>query len=93
METRILEQDGKIIVHSWDDCQSILEHNKVLREIEDAKHGQEMYHVARFKKVIIENYINLTGITFQEFMDDGAHIERLMRDPDLAGFRIRSGKY
>lgn len=54
--------------------------------------SSEMRHAAKIPTSVIENYIARLGITFHEFMANPKHINAMLNDPDLAGFRIWQGK-
>lgn len=54
--------------------------------------GSEMRHAAKIPTSVIENYIARLGITFHEFMANPKHINAMLNDPDLSGFRIWTGK-
>jgi hypothetical protein len=72
------------------DCTPIAEHAHGLRGIGQVG-SKEMRHAARFPKVIVEQYCNARGITFEDFMADPAHVKALLADPALAAFRIWEG--
>ena len=63
-----------------DTCQAL--HNAGL-------HGaKDMPLYAHVPAVLVEDYLNRTGITFAEFMAEQAHIKRFLNDPALAYFRV-----
>lgn len=73
------------------DCTEIVEHAAGLRGI--GKTGtKEMKHAARFPAVIVEQYCNAKGITFNEFLSNNVHVKALLADPALAAFRIWEGR-
>jgi hypothetical protein len=41
---------------------------------------------------VVETYCNTRGITFAEFMQNTDHVAAMLRDPDLSGFRIWTGR-
>lgn len=51
---------------------------------------KDMPVLAEFPSEIVEKYINDTGITFEEWMQNPAHVRRMLRDPALSYFRINS---
>ena len=84
------ETEEKVIIESVQDCTPVLEQAKRLHN--EGIHGSnEMRHVARFPKVLVEKYCNVNGVSFAEFLANSVHIERMLKDPDLSGFRI--GKF
>jgi hypothetical protein len=91
MQTRVVSQDDKVIVQSFQDTTEILD--SVKERIDQGNTGShDMKHAATIPMVIIESYINRTGITFTEFMRDKEHIKALLNDKSLEGFRIWKGK-
>jgi hypothetical protein len=73
------------------DCTPILDTTTALRN-EGIVGSNEMRHAASFPAVVVENYLNRTGITFEEFMQSQDHIKAMLRDPDLSGFRVWTGR-
>lgn len=69
----------------------MLEEAKALRS-----HGMtgssEMRHAAKIPTSVIENYIARLGITFHEVMANPIHINAMLNDPELSGFRIWQGR-
>lgn len=53
---------------------------------------KEMRHLAEFPGFIIEQYCNLNGITWAEWMQNPVHARRMLNDPDLAHFRVHAGR-
>lgn len=91
MQTRVVSQGDKVIVQSFQDTTEILD--SVKERIDQGNTGShDMKHAATIPMVIIESYINRTGITFTEFMRDKEHIKALLNDKSLEGFRIWKGK-
>lgn len=84
VQTQFVQDGDKLHVNRVQDCEPIIEAVKAIREQQVSK---EMRHVARIPSVIVEAYINRVGITFRDFMQDPAHIQRLLDDPDLRHFR------
>jgi hypothetical protein len=73
------------------DCTPIAEYAHGLRAIGDVG-SKEMKHAASFPKVIVEQYCNARGITFEEFMCNTEHVKCLLADPALKAFRIWEGR-
>jgi len=44
-------------------------------------------HVATFPAIIVEQYCNDNGITLHEWMNNPVHVDRMLNDPALRGFR------
>lgn len=91
LQTRLKEEDGRLIISSTQDCTPIAEHCKALHN--EGFHGsKEMRHAASFPKVIVEKYLNMTGVTFEQFMADPVHVKRMCNDPINKDFRIWPGR-
>lgn len=91
MQTNFHSEDGRLIVESVQDCSAILEDAK-RRNVEGLHGSSEMKRAAHFPTVVVQTYLNKTGITFAEFMADKKHIKSMLNDPDLSGFRIWEGR-
>ena len=85
-----VQNDGLIVVKSMQDVQPILQTVKEKVEVGDVG-SKDMKHAATIPMVIIENYMNRVGLTFQEFLRDKEHIKCLLNDKSLEGFRIWKG--
>ncbi|MEY4718480.1 MAG: hypothetical protein RL563_1098 [Pseudomonadota bacterium] len=79
------------VVQNQQDVEPIIEHCKMLNDT-GAVGGSEMRHAASFPMVLVESYCNQHGITFADWLKDKEHIKRMLRDPDLKGFRIWQGR-
>jgi hypothetical protein len=91
MQTRLTEQDGRLIIANSQDCTLIAEHAKALHNA--GMHGSsDMRLAASLPQVIVEKYCNERGINFQQFMNDPEHIKRVCNDPDNQMFRVWPGK-
>ena len=84
-------QDGSITVYREQDCEPILERCKALAN-SGLKQSSEMRLAATIPNVVIEQYCNLNGITFHDFMVSQDHQRRLLNDPDMKFFRVWPGK-
>ena len=84
-------EDGKLILGSTQDCTPIAEAAKALHN--EGLHGsKDVKHVAKIPAVIVEQYCNDYGITYRDFMQDTAHIRRLVNDPKNSSFRVWKGQ-
>jgi hypothetical protein len=91
MQTRLIQQDDRLIIANSQDCTPIAEQAKALHNA--GEHGSsEMKHAARIPQVMVEKYCHDNGITFQTFMNDPAHIKRMLNDPANEMFRIWKGR-
>lgn len=54
--------------------------------------SSEMRHAAKFPAVIVEQYLNTTGITWAEFLRDPSHVKAMLNDPALKAFRVWEGR-
>lgn len=52
----------------------------------------DMRHAAEIPMVVVENYLQRTGITFHEFCNSQEHGKALLNDPALSAFRIWEGR-
>lgn len=90
LRTTFKEQDGKLYIAQSQNCTAIAEDAK--RRHNEGHHGSsEMKHAARIPHVIIEKYMNETGVSFMEVMGSSVHIKRIVENPDNAAFRIWKG--
>ena len=84
-------EDDFIIAKSEQDVSPIIVDCKNLRDI-GATGSNEMKHAANFPMVLIEAYLNKTGIEYGELLRNPAHIKSMLNDPDLKAFRIWEGR-
>lgn len=90
-QTVVALQDGNLITGTVQDCTPIVQ--EATRKRNEGEHGSsDMRHAASFPAVVVEKYCNDSGITFAEFMEDRAHIRRMLNDPALSYFRIWEGR-
>jgi len=69
----------------------VAEDCRLLREIGHTEsHG--VRHLAQIPGILIEQYINDSGIDFREFMTNPEHATRMLNDPALAAFRVHPGR-
>ena len=71
------------------DCDPYLERAHALREVPQ---DPEMRLTAVFPFVIVEQYCNTHGIDFSEWCRNPEHVERMLADRALSGFRVWEGK-
>lgn len=83
--------DNTIVVNNSQDVEPILDSCR-LRTNEGAHGSAEMRHAATLPMVVIENYCNQHGISFQDWLKDKTHVKRMLNDPDLKGFRVWQGR-
>lgn len=85
------DDNGRLVIQRTQDVEPILESAK--RMAIEGQHGSnDMRHAARLPMVLVETYCNTNGITFEEFMRDTKHVQRMINDPALASFRIWRGR-
>ena len=88
----VIALDGdNVVTGSVQDCTAILE-DATARRNEGMTGSKELKHAARFPAVIVETYMNETGISFAEFMRNPVHCQRMLADPALKNFRIWEGR-
>jgi hypothetical protein len=73
------------------DVEPILDACAALRSI-GAVGSREMKHAAKLPNVLVEDYINIHGITPHEFEVNPEHLRRLLNSSAFASFRIWQGK-
>ena len=91
LDTKFQFADGNMTVGRSQDCDPIAEFAKAKHLAGDFG-SSDMKHAAKIPFVIIEKYCNDHGILFSEFMQDKAHIKRVLNDPTLSHFRIWKGQ-
>ena len=79
-----------IIVQRTFDVSETLEAARNWRQALEGKstYGMEWRPVFCVDEGIVEQYLNINGITLHEFMNNPEHANRMMKDPNLAAFRI-----
>ena len=91
ISTTIADQDGRTIIARTQDCTAIAEQCKRLHN--EGHHGSsEMKHVMEIGSVMIEKYMNETGVTLGEFLAEPCHIKAIANNPEYAHFRIWKGR-
>jgi hypothetical protein len=90
MHSTIHSQDDLMIVKSMQDVQPIMEDCKQRVEA-GATGSSELKHAAQIPMVIIENYMNRLGISFNEFLHNKEHVRTMLNDKSLEAFRIWKG--
>jgi hypothetical protein len=78
-------------VNRVQDCEPVLDLTSSLRAA-GAFGSSEMRHCATIPAVVIEQYCNTHQISFQEWMSNPVHVERMLADPDLKYFRVWGGR-
>ena len=92
VQTRMIEgADHTYHIHRTQDVAPILEYTRAMHN-EGAGNGKDMKHAAEFPSVIVENYMNTHGVSFNEILNNPVHVNRMLSDPALSGFRIWAGK-
>lgn len=92
MKTTGLWMEGDdLIERKSEDVEPLLERLKGLRNAGDVG-SSEMKHAASFPASVVEAYKAQYGVSHHEFMANPVHIRRMLNDPELAGFRVWSGR-
>jgi hypothetical protein len=90
LDTRIDHYDDKMVVTRTQDCTPIAEACKALHN--EGVHGSsEVKHAAKIPYVVVEAYMNQQKISLHEFLNNPAHIRRVVMNPDNSAFRIWKG--
>lgn len=90
-EVHVDPSEDRFVVNRVQDVEPILERAKALHNAGIGQSG-DWRHAASIPNVIVERYCEDAGITFQEFMQNVAHMKRLLESPDLSHFRIWKGR-
>ena len=91
LATRVIVQDGALVVGRSQDCTPIAEFAK--RQHNAGFHGSsEMRHAAKIPNIVIEAYCNDHKLLYSEVMSDPVHMKRICNDPKNAAFRIWPGR-
>lgn len=90
--TNMLEgADHSFAINRTQDVSQILDYTKGMNAI-GAGNSSDMKHAAEIPMIFVEQYMQRTGITFDEFCKAPDHIRAVVNDPALAAFRIWAGK-
>lgn len=73
------------------DCQPLVEYAHAKR-VAGETGTADLKLAAEFPLVVVERYMALAGIDWNEFMTNSAHAKRMLSDPDLKAFRIWEGR-
>jgi len=85
------EVEDRLTVKREQEVKPLIERNKVLAEAPPYVEGLG-YYAGSIPAIVIEGYCNENNVTFQDFMSDPKHINRILNDPDYKKFRIWQGK-
>jgi hypothetical protein len=73
------------------DVEPILDFTKGMNAI-GAGNGKDLKHAAELPSIVVENYMNVNGVSFHEILNNPIHVERMCNDPALAAYRIWQGR-
>ncbi|MEN6305446.1 MAG: hypothetical protein ABFD96_22170 [Armatimonadia bacterium] len=92
-QTHIGLSGDTLVVKRSQDVDPVL---RAVREERAATGGRsrsgDMMHAASLPMIVIEQYCNANGLTFQEWMNNPEHARRMLNDPALAAFRVWEGR-
>jgi hypothetical protein len=91
MQTKLVGQGASLIAASTQDVEPLMVACKEARG-RNTGVSSELKHAASIPMVIVESYLNRTGITFLEFCQNRDHVRALVNDKGLQAFRIWPGK-
>lgn len=91
VETVIALEDGALVTGTVQDCTPILERAKAMHN-EGLTGTADMRLAATVPMVVIEDYCNKNGVSYQEFMKSDEHRRRLLNDPANSLFRVWAGR-
>lgn len=89
--TRLHEGDGMIVVERVQDVEPIMDLAHDLR-VSGQVGSSDMKLAASLPMVLVEQYCNDNGVTFEQFMDDPVHVNTMLNDPALKAFRVWEGR-
>ena len=90
--TRVHEHaDGALTFERVQDVEPILD-GTFARRASGLTGSGDMRHAASLPMVVVEQYCNDNGIDFREFMNNPAHVKRMLNDPALSKFRVWEGR-
>jgi len=90
-KTTVAIQDGNLITGTTQDCDPYLDRAADLRR-EGATGSKDMRLAASVPFVVIEQYCNKLGITFQDFSNSEAHKISFLNSADYKHFRVWEGR-
>jgi len=92
ISTKVIDSGEVSGIMRTQDCTAIAEYAKAQHN--GGYHGtSEVKHAARLPLVIVEQYCNDNGVSFEQFMKDPVHIRRIVKDPKNDAFRIWKGNF
>ena len=91
VQTLAKVEGDDLVIQRVQDVEPILERAKAMHR--EGLHGSSEFRLAaEIPNVVIEDYCNRNGITYQEWAQNKEHKRRLLNDPALAAFRIWPGR-
>lgn len=92
IDTVVALEEGNLISGSVSHVSHAIAENAKARHNEGMHGSSDMKHAARVDPVIIEKYLNMNGITLNEFCSSQEHMRRFLVDPAISHFRIWKGR-
>ncbi|MCP3704613.1 MAG: hypothetical protein GY954_16995 [Alteromonas sp.] len=93
IETRYHEQDGNLVIERVQEVDPVLESVKQHKEVQTGKPVDGLgYFAGRIPGVIVEKYMNEFGVSYNEFICNDVHIQRILNDPEYKRFRVWEGR-
>lgn len=81
---------GNVVVERRADVEPLIKNVERLRDYSGGK-GKDFWHLGRIPLAIVESYLAQHKVTFQQFCEDPAHVNRILLDPDYKHFRVFEG--
>ena len=86
-----VDHEDRVVVRLTDDVEPLLEYTKAMHN--EGLHGSsDMKLAGSIPNILIEDYCNRMGITYEEWSQNPEHIRRVVNDPALSHFRIWKGR-
>lgn len=91
VKTEYILDGDDLHVKRTQDAEPVLDLTSSLRSIGEVG-SSEMRHAATIPSVVIEQYCNINGVSFHEWLTDPIHVKRMLADKDLSYFRVWGGR-
>lgn len=95
IKTRMIydPSENKDIIYREQDCEPIIKEVEDIKLFTDGRGKTSLgYWVGRIPGIISEQYMKEAGITWNEYISNPEHVERIINNPDYKKFKIFQGK-
>ena len=91
VDTKIVLQDGNLVVGRSQDCTAIVEMAHQQRVAGNVG-SSDMKFAGRIPDVEVEKYCNTYGVSYAEFIGNPVHVKAWLNNPDNKHYRIWEGR-